>query len=212
MATNEEIRTDWITDRSGLAAVLGVAVNHINKLAGKGMPRAARGRYDVRDCVQWFIQRLEEGGARDPDEIEEVVKERTMLYSAQRRHKELEVGRLAGELVNIDEAQEALLELAAILVQGLDAFPTRAAAQLLNLTTEAEAIDIAQRETRHTRALLCERVKALGESLRSGFDAARADAEADGSGMGGRGTNGAGPRVARGEMGNGANALLDSDS
>ena len=188
------LRTEWITDRAGLASVIGVTPHHVHKLVTRGMPRAARGRYDVRECVQWYVQRLEQGGARDPDDMEEVIAERIQLIRAQRHRVELDNEQRRGELVEYLEAQDALLELTSLLTQSTSALKIRLARSVLNLTTEAEAIHVIERETNAIGEQLSQRAQALGERLSLGSPTVETEPETDGSAMGGRGANGTSAR------------------
>jgi len=149
------------------------------------MPRSSRGRYDVTECVRWYIARLEAGGARDPDDIEEVVRERTRLYRAQARFRELETARVERSLVTVDEATAALEELAAILMMGLQALPVRVATALVGAQDEAEIIAIATKETHETLDSIRERTPALAADLRAGEYAVDATTDEERGAVGG---------------------------
>lgn len=51
---------DALVTRFFLAALLGVDVRSIGNFVAEGMPKAARGRFPLQACVQWYIQRERE--------------------------------------------------------------------------------------------------------------------------------------------------------
>lgn len=135
---SRDLATEFLTDRVGMAHVLGCSVNHINKLAAKGMPRRSRGQYSIPECVQWMLSDVTTRSRVDPDELPAVVEARTRLYVAQEQRTRLETRRLAGELLEADDVLNRMMQLASVLVTGLEGLPTRAAEELAHLGTAAE--------------------------------------------------------------------------
>jgi len=156
-----DLATQLVTDRGGLARIFGCSVNHINKLVTRGLPRKARGLYDIPACVQWMISDTTSKSGIDPDELPAVVEARTRLYVAQEAHKVLETRRMAGELLEVDDVRANMLELAQLLVSALEGLPVRAAAAAAATRTTAEAAATLREECSAARDELATRIASL---------------------------------------------------
>lgn len=163
-----DLETELVTDRGGMARIFGCSVNHINKLVTRGLPRKARGQYDIPACVQWMISDTTSKSGIDPEELPAVVEARTRLYVAQEAHKVLETRRLAGELVEAEEVRANMLELAQLLVSALEGLPVRAAAAAAATRTTAEAAATLREECSAARDELATRIAALAEPVPAG--------------------------------------------
>lgn len=163
------LRTDWITDRAGLAHVLGLAeLNSISKLVARGMPRQDRGRYDLAACVPWYIQDVKSRGQVDPDEIEEVVLARTKLYDAQRLGKEIDNAIRTKQVAYIEQMDAGAMDLGAEFNAGLEQLPGRAAVECVRAQNETEAREILTRHANEIRERVSERLAAVARDLRAG--------------------------------------------
>jgi len=184
-----DLETDLVTDRSGMARIFGCSVNHINKLVTRGLPRKARGQYDIAACVQWMISDTTSRSGIDPDELPAVVEARTRLYVAQEAHKVLETRRLAGELLEAEDVRARMLDLAQLLVSALEGLPVRAAAAAAATRTTAEAAATLREECSAARSELATRIVALGGSLQADRPTGNAATEPERGRMGRRGTS-----------------------
>lgn len=191
--SSRNLATEFVTDRTGMAYVLGCSVNHVNKLVSRGLPRQSRGQYSVPEAVQWFISDLTSRGHVDPDEMPAVVKARTDLYVAQEAHKRLETRRMAGELVDVGEVQTALLKLAQVLIAGLEGLPMRAAQEMAGVATTPEAAAVLRGHCNAIRNQIADELAALAAPLESGAQDRDAAARSDSVRVGRRGAaNGTG--------------------
>ncbi len=195
-----KVTTELTVDRAAVAAVLGCSENHINKLVSRGMPRAARGRYHLPDCVQWVVRDLTNRGAIDPDEVPAIVEARRQLYEAQTRHKTLESERLAGELLDAQDVRQAFTTLAQSLVSHLEGLPTRAARAAAAAATVGEVVTVLRGECNELREQLADHCQALEREFLGGGPGAAPSADAHGGAVGRRGENGAAREPAPGPV------------
>ena len=121
----------------------------------------AHGRYSIPDVVQWRLEQLTNRQALDVDELPQAVEARTALIRAQEEHKRIEIRRLEGELVDAEEVQQQMLELAQLLVTTLEGLPTRAAQELAAAATPAEAVAVMREHCHDARVELEQRLIAL---------------------------------------------------
>lgn len=104
-----------------LADLFGVSRPMIYKYRDQGMPHKARNAFDLRACVRWMIERTN----RPTTATEETT--RSQLNNAQREKVELEIGRMRGELVALDDVRRVLFDLASLVASQLDALGPRVA-------------------------------------------------------------------------------------
>lgn len=153
---------DLVVGTTDLARVLGVSRQLIPHLQKRGMPKEGRGKWKLDKVVPWYLDQVRadmptEGIDTSPG----VVAARTELYHAQRRRQELEAGRMAGELVKLEDAANALKAVAGACAGGLDALPPRVAGRVANMTDPAEIQTLLLEETRHVRSEIADAVRKL---------------------------------------------------
>src|SRR5690606_3285343 len=93
-----------VTQRE-LADILGLTTRQIRNLEAAGLPHRAEGNrklYPIPDAVIWYRDRAVESALADaqPTQFEE-ARAREMIARAEKA--ELEVARLRGELIHIDD-------------------------------------------------------------------------------------------------------------
>ena len=144
-----------IVDRQSLAAALDLTPNRIQQLTVQGMPKVARGRYDLAACTQWYIA-FKLNGAQESSDVNEARKK---LYDAQVIKTELETERMRRELIPADEVLRDMNAFQQIVVDTLDGWPERTAQQLVDII-DATAVE---------EALLVE-TNAVRDQVAAGLD------------------------------------------
>jgi phage terminase Nu1 subunit (DNA packaging protein) len=180
-----ELSTEFLTDRIGLAYVLNCTHNHVNKLASRGMPRRARGQYDIRECVQWMLADVTTRAGMDPEQVEDVVRARTELYVEQKLKTRVDRRRAEGELVPAAEVQDAMLRVVAVLVGAFEGLPLRAAGELVNVATGPEVVAILMGHCHEYRDELARVLATLGQNIPAAQQADDASPDPKRSGLGG---------------------------
>lgn len=157
-----EERETWITDRAGIAYLLGVKFATISKLNARGMPKLSRGRYHMADCAQWYFS---DKGGLDPDENEEVIEARTELYRAQTESKRIDNLRETKELAYVSDLRAIVEQLHAETVAAIEPLPARCAKDYADANNEREARALLEQHANELRARLYERVNEIARDL-----------------------------------------------
>lgn len=115
-----------------VAKALNVTVRRVNQLVNEGMPKAGHGRYDLAQCMLWYIRYLQKALERREGSPEDSVgatlrMERTLLIKAQREREELELAARRGELISASVVKDKWTAIAATLKQRILAGPGRIA-------------------------------------------------------------------------------------
>jgi phage terminase Nu1 subunit (DNA packaging protein) len=112
-----------------LAKVLNLTPRRVQQLANEGMPRAARGRYELGPCMQWYIRylqkALESRSSETGNGITNLTTERTRQAHATAERMEMANLKARGEVVMIGAIRLQILEAIAFLGQALDAVSQR---------------------------------------------------------------------------------------
>ena len=117
-----------------IAERLRLTPRRIQQLAGEGLPRVTRGKYDVDAVLDWYIARLErqlageidEDGAVQQKEIEEL-----RLLSARADMQELDLASQRRELVSIADVEKKMTDLVITTKARILTVPARVAPELL---------------------------------------------------------------------------------
>lgn len=129
-----------VVNRSQMADVLGVDVRSIKNFVDDGMPKMARGKYDLGACVKWFVEHEREK-ARAGKGLNDLDLARQRKTIAEARKAELELETLEGNVIPLDMHESRLeaigLRLAA-QCKGLDRFISDV--QRATSTIEAKAV------------------------------------------------------------------------
>lgn len=150
-----------------IAEIFGITPARVGQLVKEGFPKAARNKYDIGDCVDWWINRAEQ---RAEDRGTSLDEERRKLYQAQRIRTDLDNQRTQGNLIPAEDVQIAINELAAIYAGQLDAIGGRLAHEVAGMTEPAEILDLLTREARAIRETVAIKLDALADTLNSGDD------------------------------------------
>lgn len=89
-----------------LSAFLNVDASYVTRLhSDHGMPRKARGKYDLHECAKWYIRHLQERARSRAFGANDATREqKARLAGAEATLKELEVARLRRELIPVEDA------------------------------------------------------------------------------------------------------------
>jgi phage terminase Nu1 subunit (DNA packaging protein) len=130
-----------------LGRVLGISRASIANLATDGiLPRADRGLFNLPACVQAYLRhKLVKAKASDVA-VHSLVAERSRLTKIKADNAELEVRRLAGELVPAADIEAAWLAVAGIVRSRLLLIPSKTAARVVALKTPGEAQALLRKE------------------------------------------------------------------
>jgi phage terminase Nu1 subunit (DNA packaging protein) len=130
-----------------LMQALNVTEQWVGKLVKEGMPREARGKYDLGKCMLWYIRYLQ-GVVRKrsatlslDDEGKTEARERLRLLSAEAELKELELARERGDFIALPDLEKMMTDLVIATKARVLAVSTRVSGQLVGmdrLTIEAE--------------------------------------------------------------------------
>jgi len=130
----------WIGKLEECAHELNLSPRRIQQLAKEGLPKAARGLYDIIECFRWTVRYQQRKIAERamPTEVDGVETSsgatRHKLLSIEAELKSIELAEKREQLVSIEKAEK---DLAAIVVEirtRILALPPRLAAEVLGET------------------------------------------------------------------------------
>jgi len=104
-----------IVERSVLAECLNLSAARICQLVEEGMPKTARGLYDLGVCIQWYI----ENRVKSANKSRDVVDARKRLYEVLTHKNELETARTRAATMEADLYLRDLQQQAAIIDRAL---------------------------------------------------------------------------------------------
>lgn len=136
----EEVKAKYnIRSLNEIALLFKKEPRWINRLSKeKGLPKDARGAYDLIKVIHWLVDEHEKElkEARRGGETEGQARKR--LYAAQASMKELELTRIHGKLIHIDDVLKILVVALKALRDKILSLPKRAAPQIIALQNIAE--------------------------------------------------------------------------
>lgn len=98
-----------LVSREFIAQLLGVDVRSIANFVTEGMPKTARGRFDLLVSVQWYVNREREA-ARAGRGLNDLDLARQRKTIAEARKAELELEALEGRTIPVELAKQRLRE------------------------------------------------------------------------------------------------------
>ena len=147
-----------------LGEFMEVSKAQVLKLYREGMPRVKRGRYDVKVCVVWYLDRLR---SRVQGDIATGVKdERAKLVKEQTRRTRLEADKAERLQVPRDEVEDGYLEVAGVFKASLLAMAPRIASEIAGKTHESEIRKVIDAEAKRILGELSARFRAIASRLR----------------------------------------------
>lgn len=147
---------------AALAEIFAVSEVQVRNYVKQGMPQAARGRYDVRECVQWLIDQKCRS-ARSVTEVSSAAE----LNVARRRKIELELATAAGALVKVEEAAQVFTAIATAVAGALDALGPRVAPMVARETNIGAIERVVTAEARLVRGVIADELARFGATLGS---------------------------------------------
>ena len=123
-----------------IADVLMIEPRWVNQLVKKGiMHRLARGKYDLKACVQDYIRYLKNqvDEARRGGMTESQA--RTQLYKTQEELKRIELAQAYGEVINLTDAKKAIEDILKATRDKLLGIPRRVAPEIVAVESVTEA-------------------------------------------------------------------------
>lgn len=136
--TDEQIVKEWsevYATTDGLATLLGVVRETITRFAKvEGMPKAERGKYHVKECFDWFLDRERGKSSKDAPADK---KARMLVARQQELRYKIENAEKLNELLPADLVQNAINQMASTLANQLDGLGPRMAAELAQIDDPA---------------------------------------------------------------------------
>ena len=117
--------------------VLGVTRETVSRYAkNMDMPRKARGKYDLCECVQWALER--QAKQAGDDENPAIVQARIDLMREQETGHKIKNATALGELIPAAIVQTQFMAMATATASQLDGLPARMAAELASIDNPTE--------------------------------------------------------------------------
>ena len=121
-----------------IASVLGIKPRRVTDLVKIGMPQVKRGRYNLADCVQWYVDYRVKAASH----ASRMDNARLRKLRAEAKEKELKISTMEEKLIPVDKVVKTWSNITAAMKAKLLAIPTKAAPMILSVTTQAEAQEI----------------------------------------------------------------------
>lgn len=118
----------------------------ISNFVQQGMPKPARGKYDLMECIDWYLARLRAAVQRKETESEDgtllsLDKERARLVKAQADNEEMTAAERRATLIPIEIYEDETARMVGIVKAQLLNLPSRVSAKLDGLSrVESKAL------------------------------------------------------------------------
>ncbi len=155
-----------IVNGQELCELLGISRTRITQMVKEGMPKQARGKYDLKACVQWYLDKRLTGGSKTAD----LNDARKKLYESQREKTDLETARIRRQLIPAEEVAHAIHELTSIYAAQLEGVGGRLAGELAGITEEGRILERLTDETRLIRGNVADLVQTFADTYDSSDD------------------------------------------
>ena len=142
-----------IVNAEQLGILLGITARSVQIFAKNGMPKVGRGKYDVAECIQYYI------GEKEQKAGTELNDQRLLLYQAQTEKLNLEMEQKRRELLEASEVAHVLNELSVTFCSQVDSIGARLAQELVGWTDPAEIKERIDDESRQVRESVLNIVK-----------------------------------------------------
>ena len=139
----------WIVTTDELAALFDLNERRIRQLAKEGrIPKAGRGRYDLREAVPAYIRQLRGALGVKPSDVPDLAEARARQAIADARVKELKAAEIEGRLVRREVVEEVFGQIATALRASLLTLPSKARGRIPHLNqADAEELERLIRDT-----------------------------------------------------------------
>lgn len=160
----EQLRSEWITDRAGIAHILGVSQNWVSgKGRAQGLPRMAYGQYDAAAVVQWALERARAASDLDPDQLPDVVEARVELIKAQTYRTKIDGEYRARNLLDVEDVELRAYAIAETLASGYQAASSRLIAEIRASDSDESGKAVLDQYTRSQLEAFSEGFQTLAE-------------------------------------------------
>jgi phage terminase Nu1 subunit (DNA packaging protein) len=105
--------TDRAVGGVELGSFLGITQRRIQQLFNEGMPRISRGRFNLRQCVRWYIEFLR--AATDSSSFDKMQEQKSKLLQAKAAKAAIETEILRGQVLNLEQAQQDIMLIASVI-------------------------------------------------------------------------------------------------
>lgn len=149
-----------LVNAHGLAGGMGLSVSRVHQLVGLGMPKRARGKYDLVECLKWLVKFQRDLISRHETEsgstsADLVRRQRARLLEVRTQQAEAELAAQQGTLIPLEVfsaqmsamisiARQQLLQLPARIAPGLEGEPRHIIQHKLKLAIHAALTALAQ--------------------------------------------------------------------
>ncbi len=142
-ATAEADAKRWIVTTDELAALFDLNERRIRQLAKEGrVPKAGRGRYDLREAVPAYVRHLRGALGVKPSDVPDLAEARARQAIADARVKELKAAEIEGRLVRREVVEEVFGQIATALRASLLTLPSKARGRIPHLNqADAEELE-----------------------------------------------------------------------
>lgn len=168
-----------------LGEIIGVSPSRILQMNQQGMPKHARGKWDLAVCVQWVIARWQTASQNDKS----LDDQRKALLFEQTLKTNLENQVNQAKLFDADEVQGAIAAIMTLFVGQLDSLAPRVCNRLAGLHDAGEIKQELFEECREIRVTLSDALEQVGRDIQPGQSAAKTTTTAKSKPVGGRRKN-----------------------
>jgi phage terminase Nu1 subunit (DNA packaging protein) len=127
-----------------VAKACNLTTRRVQQLVKLGMPKTAKGEYELGPCMAWYIkflqQELDRRGPSASAASAGIIAEREGLTAAQRKRVEMENAVRTGELADVEDVRKEWTILVANAQKRLRAIPASIGPQLTNLSDPAAIV------------------------------------------------------------------------
>ena len=135
--TRIESVDDTYISAIALGQLFGVTGHMVRRYVNDhGMPRAARGKYLLGDCLKWYINRIRVSA--ESGDSSDIAEEKLKLIRAQRHRVELDNKKVRGQLIDHDTVAGAFNQMGAVYASQLDSLGARNAGILSGISDPGE--------------------------------------------------------------------------
>ena len=111
------------TSAAKLAKMIGVDQRSLNRWTLEGMPKVARGEYEIEACLLWIALHYKELFQRTKADDNLAGELRKRKLKAEAATAEEKLSQLKGEQVPMEDLEEALIQVAVTIKQKLKSLP-----------------------------------------------------------------------------------------
>jgi len=139
-----------MVSRVELATFFGVSSRTLTNWSRIGMPRAARGRYDLRTVLDWWLENIHESETKQETKDEPLLAAKRKYWAAKATREEFRADAERGGLLPKEEVVAAWCARAAEMIALLQSLEDRLPS-LLEGRSRAEMREIVQQEVYELR-------------------------------------------------------------